>query len=210
MQFIAMITMLMDHIGLMFFPSDPVWRLIGRIAFPIYAYALVQGYIHTSNFKKYAVRLLIIGALSQIPYQLAINHDGLNVVLTLLASLLVLRMLDHIQPGLVSIWIIAGFSILMEVLPFDYGAYGLLLVLIFKYARSTQMLLMHGLLNLVYLLAYGWVIQMVSLVPTLMIVFGPRLWERLEARRMPAWIWRSFYPAHLALLAVIAYVMRTG
>lgn len=205
MQLIAMITMLIDHIGLLFFPGEMAWRLIGRIAFPIYAYALVQGYTHTSNFKKYALRLLLIAVLSQIPYQIALNAGGLNVVATLLGAVLVLRMLDSVKPGPLSALLIAGCCIVMEVLPFDYGAYGLLLVLIFKYARSTQILLMHLLLNLVYLLSYGWVVQMVSLLPTLVIVFGPKLWKTLEAHRVPAWVWRSFYPAHLAILAVIVY-----
>ncbi len=210
MQLIAMITMLIDHIGLLFFPGDLVWRVIGRIAFPIYAYALVQGYAHTSNFRRYALRLLLIAVLSQIPYQFLLNNDGLNVVATLLGAVLVLRMLDGVKPGPLSALLIAGCCIVMEVLPFDYGAYGLLLVLIFKYARSTQMLMMHLLLNLVYLLSYGWIIQMVSLLPTMVIVFGPRFWKRLETWRVPAWVWRSFYPAHLAVLAVVVYGIGGG
>ncbi|WP_410769713.1 TraX family protein [Fontibacillus sp. BL9] len=209
MQLIAMITMLIDHVGLLFFPGDLLWRVIGRIAFPIYAYALVQGYARTSNFRRYAIRLLLIAVVSQIPYQLVLN-DGLNVVATLLAAMLVLRLLDSIKPGPLSVLVKAGACIVMEVLPFDYGAYGLLLVLIFKYARSTQMLLMHLLLNIVYLLSYGWVIQMVSLLPTLIIAFGPGIWRRLESWRMPSWVWRSFYPVHLFVLALIVFGMRLG
>lgn len=210
MQIIAMITMLIDHIGLLFFPGELMWRIVGRLAFPIYAYALVQGYAHTSDFKKYALRLLLIAVISQIPYQLVLDHDGLNVVATLLAALLVLRLLDNIKPGPLSIIVIAGVGVMMEVLPFDYGAYGLLLVLIFNYARSTGLLVMHLLLNLIYMFSYGWVIQMVSLIPTLVIVLGPKIWKRLESRRVPAWVWRSFYPAHLAALAVVVYAMHLG
>ncbi|RCX21765.1 TraX protein [Fontibacillus phaseoli] len=209
MQLIAMITMLIDHVGLLFFPGDLLWRVIGRIAFPIYAYALVQGYAHTSNFRRYAIRLLLIAVVSQIPYQLVLN-DGLNVVATLLGAMLVLRLLDSIKPGPLSVLVIAGSCIIMEVLPFDYGAYGLLLVLIFKYARSTQMLLMHLLLNFVYLMSYGWVIQMVSLLPTLIIAFGPDIWRRLESWRVPSWVWRSFYPVHLFVLALIVFGLRFG
>lgn len=210
MQIIAMITMLIDHIGLLFFPGDLMWRIVGRIAFPIYAYALVQGYAHTSDFRKYALRLLLIAVISQIPYQLVLNRDGLNVVATLLAALLVLRVLDHIKPGPLSVLVIAGVAVVMEVLPFDYGAYGLLLVLIFNYARSTSLLMMHLLLNLIYMFSYGWIVQMVSLVPTLVIVLGPKVWKRLESSRVPAWVWRSFYPAHLIVLAVVVYAMHLG
>lgn len=210
MQLIAMITMLIDHIGLLFFPGEVIWRVIGRIAFPIYAYALVQGYAHTSNFRKYATRLLLIAVISQIPYQLVLNDAGLNVVVTLLVAILVLKILDHTRPGVLSVLIISGFAVFMEVLPFDYGAYGLLLVLIFKYAQSTGMLLMHLLLNCVYLLSYGWTIQMISILPTLVIAYGPGLWKRLESIRVPAWVWRSFYPAHLFVLTLVVYGVRLG
>lgn len=207
MQLIAMITMLIDHVGLLFFPGEVLWRVIGRIAFPIYAYALVQGHVHTSNYRKYAIRLFLIAALSQIPYQLAFDTNGLNVVATLFVSSLVLRMLDSAKPGPLSAVIIAGVCVIMEVLPFDYGAYGLLLVLIFKYAGQGKAVVMHLLLNVVYLFAYGWVIQLASILPTMIIAYGPELWRKLEAWRLPRWVWRAFYPVHLAVLAVLVYFL---
>ncbi|GJM73800.1 membrane protein [Paenibacillus macerans] len=208
MQFIAMITMLIDHVGLLFFPGEMLWRIIGRIAFPLYAYALVQGHVYTSNYRKYACRLFIIAVLSQIPYQLAFDTNGLNVVATLFVSSLILRLLDSVKPGIVSALTIAAACVIMEVLPFDYGAYGLLLVLIFKYAGRGRMVVMHLLLNLAYLFAYGWVIQLASIVPTLVIAYGPGLWRRLESWTLPRWVWRAFYPAHLAVLAVVVYILR--
>ncbi|MEC0329681.1 TraX family protein [Paenibacillus macerans] len=208
MQFIAMITMLIDHVGLLFFPGEMLWRIIGRIAFPLYAYALVQGHVYTSNYRKYACRLFIIAVLSQIPYQLAFDTNGLNVVATLFVSSLILRLLDSVKPGIVSALTIAAACVIMEVLPFDYGAYGLLLVLIFKYAGQGRMVVMHLLLNLAYLFAYGWVIQLASIVPTLVIAYGPGLWRRLESWPLPRWVWRAFYPAHLAVLAVVVYILR--
>jgi hypothetical protein len=206
-QLIAMITMLIDHVGLLFFPGEVLWRVIGRIAFPIYAYALVQGHVHTSNYRKYAIRLFLIAALSQVPYQLAFDTNGLNVVATLFVSSLVLRMLDSAKPGPLSAVIIAGVCVIMEVLPFDYGAYGLLLVLIFKYAGQGKAVVMHLLLNVVYLFAYGWVIQLASILPTMIIAYGPELWRKLEAWRLPRWVWRAFYPVHLAVLAVLVYFL---
>lgn len=208
MQWIAMLTMLIDHIGLLFFPNEALWRIIGRIAFPLYAYALVQGYRHTSNFRNYILRLALIAVISQIPYQLVLKSGGLNVVATLLISLLVLKLLERIKPGAVSVLLIALCCFVMEVFPFDYGAYGLLLVLIFKYARSSQLLLMHLGLNLIYLVSYGWLIQMASLAVTLPMAYGGGLWRKAEANRAPAWLWRSFYPAHLYILMFVVYGMR--
>ncbi|GGF91904.1 TraX family protein [Paenibacillus aceti] len=206
MQWIAVITMLLDHIGVAFFSGEVMWRIIGRIAFPIYAYALVQGYRHTSSYSRYVFRLTLIAVVSQLPYQAALGRSGLNVVVTLLAAVLAMRLLDGMRPGILSALLIGGFSLLVDFFPLDYGAYGLLLVLIFRYAQHYQLLFMHLLLNLIYLLAYGWVVQMASMIPTLFIVFGPALWRRLELIRMPRWLWRSYYPLHLLVLAVFGYL----
>ena len=63
--------MAVDHIGYVFFP-DKMWlRIIGRIAFPLFAYCLATGCIYTKNPKKYAIRLLIFSFVSQPFYSLA-------------------------------------------------------------------------------------------------------------------------------------------
>ncbi len=94
MQIIAMITMLIDHIGVVFFNDDSALRIIGRIAFPIYAFALVMGYYHTSNIRNYLIRLALLAAISQLPFQLALEADGINVIAALFVSLLVLLAID--------------------------------------------------------------------------------------------------------------------
>lgn len=74
MQWIAMITMLIDHIGAVFFPHVVELRIIGRIAFPIYAFAVFIGYKHTRNVQKYIWRLFWIAVISQVPFMGAFNH----------------------------------------------------------------------------------------------------------------------------------------
>ncbi|AHV97175.1 TraX family protein [Paenibacillus sabinae] len=203
MQLIAMLTMLIDHIGYIFFPRDMEWRYIGRIAFPIYCYALVQGHFHTSSKARYLLRLLAIALIAQIPYNLALDPGGLNVVFTLLLSELVLIALDKLPKPWLSIVVVLPALWIMDVLPLDYNAYGLLLVLIFRYLRSYGLVIAHLALNTVYLFYYGWTVQMLSLLPTLVIAYGPELWERLRKRQVPRWIWWSFYPGHLAVLTII-------
>lgn len=207
MQILAMLTMLIDHIGAIFFPGEMSWRYIGRIAFPIYCYALVQGHLHTSSRPKYVLRLLLIALLAQIPYNLALSPDGWNVVFTLLLSVLVLMILDKLPNAWLGLPIVAAAVVLMEYYPLDYNAYGLLLVLIFRYTRSYGIVLAHLMLNLVYLFYYGWVVQMLSLLPTVLIACFPALRSWLERRRLPRWVWWSFYPAHLAVLAIIKRVV---
>ena len=202
MQLIAMITMLIDHIGYIFFPKDMAWRYIGRIAFPIYCYALVQGHIHTSSTRKYLWRLLLIALIAQLPYNLALDPEGLNVVFTLLFSALILAILDRTRSLWLGFPLIAGACFMMDHFPMDYGAYGLILVLIYRYTKTYTMVFAHLGLNIFYLFYNGWLIQMASLLPTLMIAFGPVLWGQLEMRRVPRKIWWSFYPGHLIFLTV--------
>ena len=203
MQWIAMVTMLIDHIGYVFFPNEMLWRIIGRVSFPIYAYALVQGHLHTSNKSKYMIRLFIIALVSQIPYQLALDPNGINVVGTLVVAVVVLNIVDRDSSKILSAGIILLFGMMMETFPFDYGAYGLLLVLVYRYCSSHQLVGAHLLLNLLFLFSNNWTLQMLSIVPTMIIVYGPRLWNRLESMRVSKWIWRSFYPLHLCLLVVV-------
>ena len=203
MQLLAMLTMLIDHVGLVFFSGQEIWRIIGRIAFPLYVYALVQGYVRTSSMPRYMFRLGIIALLSQIPYQLALNPSGLNVVVSLLAGALVLRVLDRSDSQLLSVGIVAAACFVMEQFPFDYGAYGLLLILIFRYAPAHWLVPWHLVLNVLFLFLNGWVLQMWSLLPTILMAYGPFVWKRIESVRVPSLIWRSFYPLHLLFIAMI-------
>lgn len=102
---IAIITMLIDHIGAVLVPSDSLLyatlRLIGRISFPVFCFLLVEGYSHTSNFKKYVLRLGCFALLSEVPYDLAFHNsifypEKQNVFFTLLIGLCVMRAYTYI------------------------------------------------------------------------------------------------------------------
>jgi hypothetical protein len=207
MQFIAMLTMLLDHLGIVFFKNELIFRLIGRLAFPIYAYCIVQGYKHTRNLKKYMLRLLLIAAVSQVPFMLALGIMGFNAVATLLVCIFVLYLLDNWQ-GLLVFPVIAGMAITMQVLNFDYGIYGLLLVLTYRYTKGGYMVLGHFILNVTFVFYKGWVTEPLSIISTLFIVYAPWLYSAFDRIKVPRWLWRSFYPAHLTLLAVLYFILR--
>ncbi|MDR9856794.1 TraX family protein [Paenibacillus sp. VCA1] len=203
MQLIAMLTMLVDHIGIVFM-EDQLWlRMIGRAAFPIYAYALVQGHRYTKSPTRYLIRLFALALLSQVPYQLALDPEGLNVVATLLMAAVVMKALDGMASDWAKVGTVVAVCAVMELFPFDYGAYGLLLVLSFRYFASERLLFIHLLLNLFYLILHGLggMLQMLGIIPTLLLVYGPAVWKRLEGIRVRKWVWRSFYPLHLLALA---------
>ena len=115
---IACLSMLIDHIGAALlenglFRQNAVWqggvrldfvmRMAGRLAFPIYCFLLVEGFVHTHDFRKYALRMLGFALLSEFPFDWAFfsgvwwGHQ--NVYFTLLLGLLAMKALDTFRTG---------------------------------------------------------------------------------------------------------------
>jgi len=198
LEWIAMLTMLIDHVGLIFFPDQEWFRIVGRIAFPLYCWFLVQGYQHTRNLKKYMWRLFWLACISQIPYTLAFNQWELNVIFTLLLGLLALYTMDHIQEEKTKWSFIFGIFIAGTIIPMDYGIYGILLILLFHSYSNRKLIAYHMIQNLVFLFAYGegfW-LQLFSILGSILIVLLPSYHPLTRFR----WLYRSFYPVHLAIL----------
>lgn len=205
MQWIAMITMLIDHIGAVFFPHIIELRIIGRIAFPIYAFAVYIGYKHTRDVQKYIWRLFWIAIISQVPFMAAFNHYSLNVVWTLWSALLVLFVIDKLPSKLLGIPIVIGAGWFMEMSQMDYGMYGLLLVLLFRYFQGPVLVVAHVVLNALYLLLHNSSVQMYSVLATAGIAIG-QYYQAGFRMKGPRWVWRYFYPAHLAIIAIIRWI----
>lgn len=206
-QFLAMLTMLIDHIGLIWFPENMAWRIVGRIALPFYAYAMVLGYFRTRNRNNYLKRVGWIAVISQLPYQLAFHRLEVNTVGSLFICLLLLVLLDRWngKPAL-QMAAAAAAAALLEIAPFSYGAYVIVLILIYRYAAAQWMTLYHFSLDVASLFIKGWIIQIFSVFSTLLIVYLPDFMRSADRIRIPRIIWRSFYPLHLAILAAIYYI----
>lgn len=203
MQILAMLTMLIDHIGIVFFPEQVGWRLIGRLAFPLYAYGIVMGYQYTSDVRRYLLRLVILAVLSQFPFMWSMNTNDLNVIATLTICLAVLILWDRAPQWSLRIAFLLGAVFLLEALPFDYGYYGLILVLIYRYTKGYVTVLLHFALNTWLLAEADGAVQFASLFSTVCIVYGRKLFLVADRVRVPRWVWRSFYPVHLTVIAVI-------
>ncbi|MEW4371582.1 TraX family protein [Paenibacillus kandeliae] len=218
LQWLAMITMLIDHLGYAFFPDERYLRVIGRLAFPIYCYFIVVGYSYTRNKGTYASRLLTIAVLAQFPFMFAFNIQNLNVVFTLLFGLLLIIAIDRIPKRYVALSILLALVVawIAEVLHTDYGAYGILLILIFRYAKGYWRVLLHLVMDILFVLGHlNSSIQVYSILATLLITISEQMQAQHTAKspaerpswlgwlQPPRWLWRAFYPAHLAIIAII-------
>ncbi len=150
LKLLALVTMTLDHIG--FLVKDVNYlRLIGRIAFPIYAFLMTSGFLHTRSRTKYALRMLLFAVLSQIPFVLCFySKDArngeylahLNMMVTLLISFLVMWIHDAARGDklLYTIaWLVTGAVLsvyFFGIVHSDYGARCILLVLVFYYFKD--------------------------------------------------------------------------
>lgn len=73
---IAMVCMLIDHTGAVLFPQYRILRMVGRLAFLIYCFLLVEGAMHTRNIRRYELRLLLFACISEIPLILPCSDES--------------------------------------------------------------------------------------------------------------------------------------
>lgn len=144
LKLIALVTMIIDHTGAIFFPSNITLRIIGRIAFPIYCFLLIEGYNHTKNIRKYGLRLFIFALISEVPFDYAFNGElsfsHQNIFFTLTLGLLFIYMIDHVM-ALNPAAAIGGMVLsvfLAEFLRTDYGILGIIYILIFYISSKIQ------------------------------------------------------------------------
>jgi len=101
LKIFAIISMLIDHASFAFYGKFSPWNYLGRLAFPIFAYQISEGYIHTSNLRKYFLRLLVFALISQIPFSLFLSMYSdnfyLNIFFTLLLGLLAITVYDKLN-----------------------------------------------------------------------------------------------------------------
>ena len=178
LKIIATVTMLLDHIGAVLVYSMyaaaraagdiqtvnavvPVYqalRIIGRIAFPIYCFLLVEGYHHTRDLRKYVYRLAIGMVLAEIPFDLAlsghIDWTESSVMVTLLLGLLMVVGMDCME-GWMKLLAIPPFYGIAEALGTDYGGRGILIIAMLALTRGLPREKLWRTLGFILLLWFG-------------------------------------------------------
>ncbi len=208
---IACAAMLLDHIGAILFPQELGLRIIGRMAFPIYCFTLVEGAHYTKNPQKYALRLLLGVLLSEIPYDLALfggfSWAHQNVMITLLLGFFLLLAMKQVT-GVRKIMVIVPFALAAELLRSDYGAMGILMIALFALTRETedaQMLRGAGLLGLGLWGFPANPLQSFSVLAAVPISLYSG--KKRSNSHLFQWGFYLFYPVHLTALCLIRQLL---
>ena len=100
LKIIGAVSMFIDHVGVLFFPRFLLLRIIGRLAFPIFAYLIAEGCRHTKNRLKYFLNLSIFGTLFQLVYFLFTGSSRMNIFITYALALPMIYSLQCIKDSL--------------------------------------------------------------------------------------------------------------
>lgn len=216
-KIIAIISMTIDHIGGEFFPEYPVFRWIGRIAFPLFCYCLTVGMLYTHDIKKYLLRLGAFALISQPFWILAFNSDDIvgnifnfNIFFTLVVSLIGTWGFKEKKW-----WLFITGIILLCVFNFDYALTGIILMMIFYLCRNKTWL---G--AIIYILFYlpalnGYMEDPLALkigshaigFEIFSLLALPFIYIHTKSNlKISKWFFYIYYPAHLFAIFLIQFI----
>ncbi|MDY4969177.1 MAG: TraX family protein [Lachnospiraceae bacterium] len=211
LKLLALVLMIIDHCGLVLFAGTSLYlpcRILGRIAFPIYAFLITEGYVHTRNVKKYAGRLLVFALLSEIPFDYAFFRTPLymgyqNVFFTLVLGLGALVCMDGILGrSNISKILLAALVVIAELAHVDYGAFGVLVIVLFYLFRDQKVkcmasvaaaLILHGFLGGFYIEGFG----------AIALIFILLYNGKKGQYPFPSLLFYAAYPLHLLILGLL-------
>ncbi|MCQ2537551.1 MAG: conjugal transfer protein TraX [Lachnospiraceae bacterium] len=156
LHILAMALMLCDHMCMTLFGNQHWLHYVGRIAYPIFAFMLVEGFIHTSNLKKYLLRLFCFALISEIPFDLMCGGTvpfvtQQNVLFTFILSIFAMLLMEQpkkIKKPVAKYIVFAITAVFATVLGFllgtltmvDYFGGGVVIVIIFYLFQGDKIL----------------------------------------------------------------------
>lgn len=208
LKILAVISMTLDHVGMLFFPQSILLRAVGRLAFPIFAFLTAESCRKTHDPDAYIQRLLCWGIISEIPFDLfcfgtIFSPTGQNIFFTLFLGSLAIRL-----------WQLQGNRRFFSLLPLvaadmfavDYGFLGVAtIVLLFLALERQEPVSAGGILVInciLFSVIYGWPVQLAGIAALVPLHF-------YNGRRGRSWkrFFYSFYPVHLLLLWLIFQIL---
>ena len=221
LKLIAITAMAVDHIGALIYPEALWLRVAGRLAMPIIAFLLVEGYHHTRHRGRYLLRLLVFAVLAQPVYRLVFPH-GFNVFFDLLVGLCVIWAAERIR----SRWLVAGLLLAVGAAGFyvtlDWWHLAVFMIFVFHVTRGRVgwtvaalgglLLANAGLFAVVSARIGDPSYQLINFINLGCILALPLLsrYNGLRGRDC-RYLFYVFYPAHLLVIhAIMSLLARAG
>ena len=215
LKYIAFLSMLIDHVnngvvtplldgkGVLLHISN-LFSILGRIAFPIFIFFIVEGFFKTRNRKKYLFNLVLFGIISEVPFDLftskvIYNPNWNNMMFTLALCLVTIWIIDEVKDRInnkylwygVSLVIVMAFGLLAMQLSLDYDYHAIILAYIFYIFYDIPVL--------------GAAIGYISIIKELYSFLGFAMTITYNGKRgkQNKWVNYLFYPVHLLILGII-------
>ena len=214
LKIIAMVSMLIDHIGEALLPDVYVLRVIGRLAFPIFAYMIAEGCAHTRHRWRYLLSIASLGLACQAVYFFAMGSWYQGILITFSLSIAAIFAIDlfvrkkNVKSALVMLAVLAAVIFISVIAPIvfksygfalDYGALGVLMPIAVYYLRDKRLKISaSAAILLLRAILYGdfrWYALLA--VPLLAIYNGERGKARLK------YLFYVFYPTHLVVIYLL-------
>ena len=234
LKIIGIICMTCDHASDAFIGHLNILNLIGRIAFPLFAFQAVIGYRKTKNVEKYLIRLLIFAMISQIPYLIFLNTiqieaTNINVIFSILFGVLSLYIFDYDFKNkkinktcmvFLKFLIIIMIAILSELLHMEYGAYMIALMMTihlfyrnekikFKY-QSILFIISYILISILLYVDYFNKFAIQDIIRLILFTNIPLLLICFYNDKKGIgvkYLFYIYYPLHLLILSLIKYLI---
>lgn len=216
-KLLALITMLLDHIGIIFFPNVRWIRYVGRLAMPLFGYCVARGFYYSKEhgtLKKYVQNLIILTIISEVPYALMEQRKSIDIGLTWLISVSLLYVLES-SLGKMKKYLAAGLILLFAAglymfISFDFGIYGSLTAVCMYYLMIKKDEPYSMFLALVILWAFYVLVMRQSFeqfFAVFAIIFIALLKPIDNKLKLPKKLYYWFYPVHITLLLILERII---
>lgn len=234
LKLIAALTMLIDHAGLLLFPGARWMRIVGRIAFPLFAYSIAEGFRYTHDRKRYFLQIFLLGTACQIVYTIADGTLYLGILITFSLSICLMALAREMRSAwcgeqttvgnllenggisqssrcILTTTAFFGATVLVALLTMtvrvDYGFCGILVPLAAYLPEKPAYRKLSCGAMLAVLSAYQWIGGDHVQVWCLLAMIPLILYNGQPGKHRLKWFFYIFYPVHMAVLYLLAMVV---